>query len=97
MVHQGGIGTTAQALRAGVPQLVIPYSFDQPDNAARIERLGISQTIGRTEYSGLRAFKSLQGLLTNSKYSQQAKRIAQQVNSENGLQKSCDEIEEHFI
>ena len=45
IVHQGGIGTTTQALRAGCPTLVMPYSHDQPDNAARVERLGTSRTI----------------------------------------------------
>ena len=43
IVHQGGVGTTAQALRAGVPMIVVPYAFDQPDNAARVVRLGIAQ------------------------------------------------------
>jgi UDP:flavonoid glycosyltransferase YjiC (YdhE family) len=33
VVHPGGIGTTAQALVAGRPMLVVPYAFDQPDNA----------------------------------------------------------------
>ncbi|MGH9945429.1 MAG: glycosyltransferase, partial [Pyrinomonadaceae bacterium] len=33
IVHQGGIGTTAQALRAGRPTLVVPFAFDQHDNA----------------------------------------------------------------
>jgi rhamnosyltransferase subunit B len=40
LVHHGGVGTTAQALRAGVPQLVVPFGFDQFDNAARVEALG---------------------------------------------------------
>jgi rhamnosyltransferase subunit B len=40
LVHHGGIGTTAQALRSGVPQLVVPFAFDQFDNAARVEALG---------------------------------------------------------
>ena len=34
IVHQGGVGTTAEAIRAGRPMLVMPYSVDQPDNAA---------------------------------------------------------------
>jgi UDP:flavonoid glycosyltransferase YjiC (YdhE family) len=38
VVHQGGAGTTAQALRAGRPMLVVPHSHDQPDNAARVQR-----------------------------------------------------------
>lgn len=41
LTHHGGIGTTAQALRAGTPQLVLPFAFDQFDNARRIRRLGI--------------------------------------------------------
>jgi rhamnosyltransferase subunit B len=41
VVHQGGIGTIAQALRAGRPQLLVPFAFDQPDNALRVQRLGI--------------------------------------------------------
>src|SRR5690606_14357109 len=41
LVHHGGIGTTAQGLAAGVPQLIMPMSHDQPDNADRIQRLGV--------------------------------------------------------
>jgi rhamnosyltransferase subunit B len=40
LVHHGGIGTTAQAMHAGVPQLITPFAHDQFDNAARVERLG---------------------------------------------------------
>jgi len=40
IVHSGGIGTTAQALRSGRPQVVVPFAFDQFDNAERIARLG---------------------------------------------------------
>jgi rhamnosyltransferase subunit B len=39
LVHHGGIGTMAEALRAGVPQLVVPLAYDQFDNGARVERL----------------------------------------------------------
>jgi len=43
LVHHGGIGTSAQALTAGIPQLVVPFAHDQFDNAARLMRLGRSQ------------------------------------------------------
>jgi UDP:flavonoid glycosyltransferase YjiC (YdhE family) len=39
IVHSGGIGTTAQALRSGRPQVAVPFAFDQFDNAERITRL----------------------------------------------------------
>lgn len=45
MIHHGGIGTTAQALRAGLPQLLAPVFFDQFDNAARLEALGVGRRL----------------------------------------------------
>jgi len=43
LVHHGGIGTTAEALRAGVPQIVVPLAFDQFDNGVRLEALGVGR------------------------------------------------------
>src|SRR5262249_14925638 len=43
VVHQGGVGTTAQAMRAGRPMLVVPFSHDQPDNAERLRRKGVAR------------------------------------------------------
>jgi rhamnosyltransferase subunit B len=45
LVHHGGIGTTAQALRAGIPQVVMPKAFDQPDNAMRIAALRLGGVV----------------------------------------------------
>ncbi len=44
LVHHGGIGTTAAALAAGIPQLITPFAFDQFDNAARVVRLGVGRS-----------------------------------------------------
>src|SRR5947209_12830626 len=46
VVHHGGVGTTAAALEAGCPQLVLPLAWDQPDNAARVRRLGVGAALG---------------------------------------------------
>lgn len=40
VVHHGGVGTTAAALQSGCPQLILPLAWDQPDNGARVARLG---------------------------------------------------------
>lgn len=45
VIHHGGIGTTARCIAAGVPQLIVPRSHDQPDNARRIVRLGLGRTL----------------------------------------------------
>jgi len=96
IVHQGGVGTTAQVLRAGVPHLVVPYGFDQPDNAARVERLGVARTIGRNEYTAERATKQLADLINNPSYATRAKEVARKVQAEDGLKDSCDAIEKQM-
>ena len=50
IIHQGGVGTCAQALRFGKPTICVPYSHDQPDNAARLAKLGTSLTVPRVAY-----------------------------------------------
>lgn len=96
IVHQGGIGTTAQALRAGRPTLVMPYSHDQPDNAARVERLGTSCTIGRKQYSAVRVAKKLRELLENPNYAAKAAEIERIIQAENGVGVACDAIEKQL-
>jgi rhamnosyltransferase subunit B len=52
LVHHGGIGTIARALQAGIPQIICPMTFDQPDNGHRIEVLGAGRVVERTGMSG---------------------------------------------
>jgi rhamnosyltransferase subunit B len=96
IVHQGGIGTTAQALRAGRPTLIMPYSYDQPDNAARVKRLGTSRTIPRKHYSAVRVVRELRELLDNPKYATKAAEIGRIIQSENGVSVACDAIEKQL-
>jgi rhamnosyltransferase subunit B len=92
IVHQGGIGTTAQGLRSGRPTLIMPYSHDQPDNAARAERLGVSRTISRENYTVNRAVKELSALLTDPSYATRAKEIGRLVSAEDGVSLACETI-----
>jgi rhamnosyltransferase subunit B len=45
VVHHGGIGTTAHALAAGIPQMIVPDRFDQPDNGLRVAQLGLGGVV----------------------------------------------------
>ncbi len=93
IVHQGGIGTTAQGLRSGVPTLVMPYSHDQPDNAKRLEGLGLSRTIPRDRYSADRAASELAQLINEPTYRINAAEIGQQIRADAGLQGAVDAVE----
>jgi UDP:flavonoid glycosyltransferase YjiC (YdhE family) len=65
LVSHGGIGTISQALAAGVPQLIIPLGFDQFDNAARLERLGVGATLTPRAFRGPAVTRQLVRLLTS--------------------------------
>jgi UDP:flavonoid glycosyltransferase YjiC (YdhE family) len=94
VVHQGGVGTTAQTLRAGVPHLIMPYSHDQPDNAARCERLGVARTIARDKYAPEAAAKQLRELLADLSYKAKAVEARKIVEAEHGTRVACDAIEQ---
>ncbi len=92
-VHQGGVGTTAQAMRSGRPMLVIPYAHDQPDNAGRVTRLGIARSISRTRYNSIRVAAELRHLLNNPVYFQRASGLGESVRREDGVRTTCDALE----
>ena len=94
IVHQAGIGTTAQALRAGKPMLIVPFSHDQPDNGARMVRLGVAKVIGRRQYSAATAADALRGLLNDPSYTARATAAAAQIQRENGAGTAADAIEQ---
>ncbi|HWN40570.1 MAG TPA: glycosyltransferase, partial [Thermoanaerobaculia bacterium] len=78
---------------AGRPTLVMPYSHDQPDNTARLERLGTSRTIPRNRYTAARAVTELRELLGNPNYARKAAEAGRIVQAEDGVTAACDAIE----
>jgi UDP:flavonoid glycosyltransferase YjiC (YdhE family) len=94
MVHHGGIGTTSQGLRAGLPTLIVPFAFDQPDNAAHAARLGTSRTLYRKDYRVNRIVKELDVLLSRPQYSSKAKDLGERLRQERGAENACDLIED---
>ena len=93
IVHQGGVGTTGEAMRAGKPMLVMPYAIDQPDNADRVRRLGIARVIKRSRYSTANAVRELESLLTNPAYGRQALQVTSMMSREDGVAESCRQLE----
>ena len=94
VVHQGGVGTTAQCLRAGKPMLIMPYSHDQPDNARRMQRLKVARVIQRAEYTPGRVARTLQGDAGTSRLSRSTRRWwPHQLSREDGVKTACDALE----
>jgi rhamnosyltransferase subunit B len=94
VVHHGGVGTTSQALLAGVPTLIVPFAFDQSDNAEHAFRIGTSQTLYRKNYQAARVANELEELLRHPYYSQRALEVSQKLRRENGPARAADLIEQ---
>ncbi len=93
VVHHGGVGTLAQALAAGRPQLILPLAFDQPDNAERAVRLGVARSLPFTRARAARLAEELGVLLVNADYAEQARRVAVRINAEDGAGRAAEALE----
>lgn len=93
VVHQGGVGTTAQCLRAGKPMLVMPYSHDQPDNARRMKRLKVARVIQKKSYTPARVARKLKAMLAKPRFAERAESVAEQLKQEDGVRTACDALQ----
>ncbi|PAY19469.1 rhamnosyltransferase I, subunit B [Rhodopirellula sp. SM50] len=89
IVHHGGIGTTSQALRAGVPQIIRPLAFDQFDNADRVEALGCGICLQRDrDLAGRLAF-----VLNDVAMAESSRRIRDRIGGSSAPQLAADEVD----
>jgi rhamnosyltransferase subunit B len=93
LVHHGGIGTTAEALRAGTPQLVVPLAHDQFDNAARVAALGVGAGLHAARLSEERLVRALRGIVGNAAMAARCKAIAARFAGEQPLPGLCARLE----
>jgi len=96
VVHQGGVGTTAQCLRAGKPMLIMPFSHDQPDNGRRMQRLKVARVIQRGNYTPVRVARKLKAMLAEPLYARRAEMVARRLEQEDGLKSACDALEKLY-
>ncbi|HSL55862.1 MAG TPA: glycosyltransferase [Pyrinomonadaceae bacterium] len=94
VVHHGGVGTTSHALLAGVPTLIVPFAFDQSDNAEHARKVGTSRTLYRDKYLAPRVTEELHELLKQPWYARRAIEVGQRLKQENGPARAADLIEE---
>jgi rhamnosyltransferase subunit B len=92
-VHHGGIGTTSQGLAAGVPQLIMAMTHDQPDNAARLERLGAGTGLSVRQFTPARVAHELKQLLHGVEVRQAALKYAAILRQRPNLENMLDWIE----
>jgi len=94
LVSHAGIGTLAQGLAAGIPQVTMPMGFDQPDNATRLQRLGVARWVMPSEFDGERVAAAIGGLLDDSRTATNCRRWADQISARNAIEETCDLLEQ---
>jgi rhamnosyltransferase subunit B len=93
LVHHGGIGTTAEGLRAGIPQLVVPLAHDQFDNAMRVQQLGVGDTLSTSRLRVGTLTRTLKTLLSSAAIPAQCASIAARFAEGDDEEALCREIE----
>ena len=93
LVHHGGIGTTAEALRSGTPQLIAPFAWDQFDNGARIASLGVGLVIPAKRLRPRKLARSLQNLCTSETIRAQCSLLASRFIPPRDTIALCREVE----
>lgn len=93
VVQHGGVGGCAEALRAGVPVLTVPFAFDQPDNAMRMRRMGVGAVLPHTKVDRASLEQSLRAVLDDTEFAARAKAVAGEIDPEADMARTVAAIE----
>ncbi|MDD2743146.1 MAG: glycosyltransferase [Rhodocyclaceae bacterium] len=97
LVHHGGIGTTAEALRSGIPQLLTPFAWDQFDNGARVAVLGVGVVIPAKKLRPRNLTKALQKIISSEKVRAQCELQASRFMSSYDPIVLCSEVDQLLL
>jgi UDP:flavonoid glycosyltransferase YjiC (YdhE family) len=92
-IHHGGIGTFANALAAGIPQLIVPFMHDQPEIARRAKALGVADAIDPKQFRAESAEGLLQRLLTAPDVRERCRYYAEQCRQMRALDLESELLE----
>jgi len=95
VAHQCGIGTLSHTLRAGLPSVACPFAFDQPNNARRLEELGVAEVLLPHQHDAAHIAHALQRLLAGDAPAR-AQRLGLLIRTEDGVARACTILEEAF-
>ncbi len=93
IVHHGGIGTLAQALAAAVPQVICPRAWDQFDNAARLEALGIARSLHARRYRARAVAQTLSDLMQSQQVAAACRDYAARCQGPSPAMAACEWVE----
>ncbi|PIG94967.1 glycosyltransferase [Gloeocapsopsis sp. IPPAS B-1203] len=97
VVHHGGAGTTAAALRAGVPSVVIPFGVDQPFWGQRVADLGVGTLpIPQKELTRDQFVAAIQNVICNETMTNNALALGDRIRAEDGVGRAVEIIQSYL-
>jgi len=97
VIHHGGLGTLACAMEAGVPQLVLPKGADRPDNAARLQKLGVAESLPPPKWRPELIAEALMRLVSSPVVAENCRTIADRLRDKDGAEAACEIIEQDVV
>jgi UDP:flavonoid glycosyltransferase YjiC (YdhE family) len=92
-VHHGGIGSTSQAMLAGIPQVLMPLAHDQFDNGVRVKKLGVGDSIPAPRFTAARLTAALRKLLDSPPVASACREVSRRLAKRDGLARAADAVE----
>jgi len=97
IVHHGGAGTTAEAFRAGVPSVIVPFTADQPFWGWQVHRLGVGPPpIPRRRLTPDGLAEALHTATSDVGMRRRAAELGGQLRSEDGVARAVEIIERYL-
>ena len=93
LVHHGGVGTCAQGLACGLPQVVMPMAYDQLDNGLRLKRLGVGEVVRQRQFKPERVAATVDRLLRSAQVRENARALAARCDGAASLEAACNLLE----
>jgi UDP:flavonoid glycosyltransferase YjiC (YdhE family) len=97
VVHHGGAGTTAAALRAGVPNIIVPHFGDQQFWAWRLRTLGLApEGIPRHKLNAANLSRAILDATEDEALRQRVNQAGGHIRDENGVDRAIKLIEDYL-
>lgn len=92
IIHQGGIGTTAQCMKSGTPQIILPFCMDQFDNGYRIQRLGCGLVLEKSALTVKKLNDKIIQVLNDASIMVNCKNYKDRINQEDSMTNAISQI-----
>jgi sterol 3beta-glucosyltransferase len=93
-VHHGGAGTTAAALRAGIPSVIVPFGLDQSFWGRQVKRLGVgTEPIAPKRLTAERLAKAIRCVVEDAQLRDRAATLGEKIRAEDGVGNAVTIIE----